>query len=453
MNIRAFALRFSTPRRLPVQAGIVLSFLAVPFWLRMPYAPPTYDPLYGYGFLLTLPLIFTIFAWVLTGFPGLQDLLHDRLRLGGVLLLWALVGWMLLSVSWSFMVEVREMPNVAQSGALQWILVAAWTLVVACCSPPPRIIVAVLIFNAVLHGLIGGGQVALQTSLGLDALGEFHLNPAESGVSVVQSDGVRWLRPYGLQSHPNVFAGMMVIGLLACGAWIISPSRRRWLGVAVAWLILWVLLLTFSRSAWLGVAAGAFALLPLILPDARRAWPLVGLVVGGAIVAGGLFFALYQPYLVARVQVGESIEMRSVADRIVFTDFALRAASESPESTLRGIGISNFPWRSSYYLVQTDYDLRGNNVHHVWLSAMAETGLIGLSLFTLATMIGISAVVAQVKRRDSESMYRAVLVAGVFALAIIGIFDHYPWTMLHFQVMWWGTLAVGASKPPTAPLA
>jgi hypothetical protein len=39
------------------------------------------------------------------------------------------------------------------------------------------------------------------------------------------------------------------------------------------------------------------------------------------------------------------------------------------------------------------------------------------------------------------SPYRAVLLASVVALAVGGLFDHYPWTMLHFQVAWWGCLA------------
>jgi hypothetical protein len=62
---------------------------------------------------------------------------------------------------------------------------------------------------------------------------------------------------------------------------------------------------------------------------------------------------------------------------------------------------------------------------------------------------GIEAALRQLRRlrrseirplRD-ESVWRSALLAGFVALGIVGLFDHYPWTLLQFQVMWWGLLA------------
>lgn len=438
-------------RRIPTQLGILATFVSIPFWFRMSYAAPTQHPLYGYGFLITIPIVWTILTWTLTGFPGAKALIRDRLRLLWTMIIIALFMWMYASVNWSFIYRVRDLPNVAQSAALQFLLVALWSIAVACTSPPPRTIIAVLIVSGIFHAIIGGLQVAEQGSLGLRILHEFRLNPEVSGVSVIQAGDVRWLRPYGLQSHPNVFAGALMISLMACVAWIVHPNRRvRWLGTGAFLLILWVFLLTFSRGAWLGFGAGCVALLPLLIRKPLKLtgarWGLATAILLSIFVAGA-FVAVYRDFLITRTQVTASTEMRSVSDRLVFTDFALRAASSSDQNTLIGIGAGNFPWRSSYYLVATTYDLRGNNVHHIWLTVFVELGLVGFTMFTFGTMLGIEGGLRQFKRDGLPE--RAVMLATIIALGIIGLVDHYPYTMLQFQVVWWGLLA--AAMCPITP--
>ena len=118
-----------------------------------------------------------------------------------------------------------------------------------------------------------------------------------------------------------------------------------------------------------------------------------------------------------------------------------------------GVGIGNFPWRTSYYLVDTFYDLRGDNVHNVYLSAWAELGLVGFALLLVALVAGLAAAfraarspieVAGASWLDDRTA-RAALLAIAVAVAVIGLLDHYPWTILHFQMLWWGGLAVAGS--------
>ena len=162
---------------------------------------------------------------------------------------------------------------------------------------------------------------------------------------------------------------------------------------------------------------------------------------------GGLFIALYTPFLAARIGAGqESVELRSVADRIVFTDFALRPIGER---TLLGVGIGNFPWRASYYIVETFYDLRGDYVHHVLLAAWAELGTVDLALLLTAVVSGTLATF-KLSRAGGRDPDRIVLLAAFAALAVIGWFDHYPWTILHLQIAWWGSLAASLAPLSTA---
>lgn len=460
-------------RQLPTQLCILLTFACVPFWLRMDYAPPTYDRYYALGFLIAIPMGLTILSWLVTGLVGIERLAQQRGRAIWAIGLLLLALWMNLSVSWSFIANIRDLSNVTESVALQFSLVVLWAIATASNAPPIRAIIGVLIIGAVLSAIIGILQVTSQESIGLQSIGEFNLDPNLSGVSVLQANGMRWLRPYGLLPHPNILAGLLVVGTLTSVASVlyapshitktsfISHHKFRILGGVISMILLWGLLLTFSRGAWLGFGAGAFALLGLLLRrylrDKTTRFALAGLVIT-AIIVGGIFLVTYRPYVVARTEGSESIEMRSVADRIVFSDFAYRALSSTPQEAflddeatqsplIYGIGAGNFPWRSSYYLVETDFDLRGNNVHHIWLSALVETGLVGYGFLILAIIGGVECALSQIRR--DHALQRAVLFVGFIALGIIGLFDHYPWTMLQFQILWWGLLAVAMSHQET----
>jgi len=167
--------------------------------------------------------------------------------------------------------------------------------------------------------------------------------------------------------------------------------------------------------------------------------------VGLTLIVGFAFAIAYFPLLQARTgQVAESVEMRSVSDRIVFTDLALRSIRERP---ILGVGIGNFPWRTSYYLAETTFDLRGDNVHNVLLSAAAELGIVGLLLLIAAIVSGAIAAVRVLSAANGDDRAaRMALLAAFVALFAVGFLDHYPWTQIHFQVAWWGCLAAATAK-------
>ncbi len=444
-------------RLLPIQCGILVTLALVPVWFRFRGSPGPFDLLYTTGFLIFWPMLWTVAWWLVMGLPGFRALLQDKIRCLWALSLLLLVCWAFLSWSWSYTREFS--PQVTIGAALPLGCVALFAVTVACAAPPTRVIVAVLVISLLLNGVVGGWQVARQGAISNGFLGEFNIDPNRSGVSVVQADSVRWLRPYGFLPHPNMLAGFLATGLLASLTWVFSDQRyMRWIGISVFLFGLWVLLLTFSRSAWLGFAAGGFAITPFLWPRFRqkilRRFVIIlsGLVIGAAV----LFSIIYLPFLSARAGIdGESIEIRSVSDRAVYTEMAYRAIGESP---LLGVGIGNFPWRASYYLQFTDYDLQGQPVHHIFLLSWAELGFVGYVLTVLVLIFGIEATLqaansgglSQTSSLSINQIGRATLLGGVIALMVIGLFDHYPWTQIQFQTLWFGLLAV--TGRPESPI-
>ncbi|MEL6528266.1 MAG: O-antigen ligase family protein [Chloroflexota bacterium] len=133
-----------------------------------------------------------------------------------------------------------------------------------------------------------------------------------------------------------------------------------------------------------------------------------------------------------------------MADRVVYNNIALEAIQQYP---LTGIGAGNYPWYSAVYLVRnTDYDLRGNNVHNIYLGITAELGFVGTGFFVgmMLCMLG-----GFWQQRHHNTMNRATLLAGVIAWGVMGIFDHFMWTLVLTQTLWLA-LMVGVMSVPYA---
>jgi len=428
-------------RLLPVQLGIIATFLLIPSWLKWPAAPPPFTASYVTGFVILLPITWTIVFWFVTGVPGLRHFLRSRWRILWAASLILLLLWAYASQSWAFVLE--EQAGVAQNATLQMALVVGFSIVTACAAPPPRHILRILIFSMLLHGSIGGLQVAQQGDIGLTFLGEFSLDPQQSGASVIQTGDIRWLRPYGLLPHPNILAGVLVVGLVSAASLILAEDRRYIVGSSAFFVGLWYLLLTFSRSAWLGFVVGMLLAIPMLLRK-RHLWRRFLVATGLVALIGLVFVFLYHPLLLSRAGIGtQGTEVRSIADRIVFTQIAQIAIAERP---LRGYGAGNFPWYASHYLFfETNYDLRGDNVHNIYLGIWTELGVTGLSLFLAAFVFGI---MAAMQHPNIEGF--AFLVSAA-ALMVVGLFDHYPWSLIQTQTLWLGLIAMAVKSAASNP--
>lgn len=433
-----------------ISIGIVATFFLIPVWHRVEFASDPFLRDYSTGYLIFIPIIWTISWWIISGFKGVKDISKHKARwlwLGGLL---ALAIWGLASQRWSFMATDR--PEIAAGAAAQFALAVLFVAALYASQHSISSILMTLAATLLLHALIGGAQVAQQGSISLDWIGEFSLDPQREGIGVIQVGETRWLRPYGLTAHPNIFAGFVVIGLLASLALSLDERKSlRWAGTSVYLGGFWVLLLTFSRSAWLGFGVACLALLILTVPfiwKNRTQRRQTIFIVGCTVLLSVLFFALYRPLILVRAGVNtntEITETRSLNERAIYNNVATEAIRDYP---LLGVGIGNFPWYASHYLFyETDTDMRGDNVHNIYLAVQAELGILGTALWLIVISGGL---IISLRSPVDETNFqlRSIVVCSVLALLTIGLFDHYMWTMLHFQILLLGLIALSQSKHP-----
>jgi hypothetical protein len=422
-----------------------------------------------FGFAVFVPL--GLLAWGLTGFRGLGTLVGHKEMIWAMLLL-QLAAWTRIGYGDDVLNS-----TVALWNATMWITLAVFVLSVLSNPPPLRWVIGALIAGMVIQVTLGIAQVAVQHDIGIfrinEALGlntgirELPLDPLRSGVSVVNAEGVRFLRPYGLGGHPNLMVPAVIVGICAGWASWQKPESRRWAAVILT-LGWWGLLLSFSRAAVGGAVLGLgvmgvvyrFASPPTppsdnvnVVPTSsslaplrwEKGWsevkpylPPVLLI----LLVSAIFVGFYAPLMGVRFGVEKSgqatLEDYSAASRAVYQEQAISLIKRYPWT---GVGIGNMAWHSAAMLQFDPRDLRGQPVHNIYLLAWSEVGLIGFVLFLGVVGCGLAFTLWRAWHGGLHP-YQIGLLGGVIGLLAVGWFDHYLWTQYGHLLIFWGIFAV-----------
>jgi O-antigen ligase len=292
-----------------------------------------------------------------------------------------------------------------------------------------QVVVPVLVMVA-SQSIIAVIQAATQHAVGLAVLQELPLARGAANVSIVATaDGDRWIRAYGLTSHPNILGGVLAFGLLVIATAQAAPSGRglsrtaRLLRLAVFALGVGALFLTFSRSAWIAFGIGlAVALAMLTIRrdgPAVRTWATAAAL--AAIVGIGLAVP-FAPYLAARADVAGVVpsEQRSIDERLALADLGLRIVADHP---LLGTGLGTMP--EAMQATDPGFAFAYQPAHVVLIAAAAEIGVLGAAcLFALI----LAPWLALLPARRRWTPWLAGASATLAAVTVVGLFDFYPWT-------------------------
>lgn len=246
----------------------------------------------------------------------------------------------------------------------------------------------VLLTVIFIQGSVSIGQFVTQHDLGLTWLGEPSLNPQIPGISVVYHNDARWLRAYGLNSHPNRLGLKLAIFLLMLWSYR-HTVRGRWR--VCFWVALLIglggLLTALSRSAWLALGSGG--LIYVVAWVRERGWqkrPFLSLEysIGTLLLVVGLaLFALnYGDTITGRVaRLDTPLESRSLVERTRDSDLALQIIQTQP---WLGIGLGGF------VSMAKELNPFAGIVHNVPLLIAAEMGLLGLACWLMLLLLPLS---------------------------------------------------------------
>ena len=280
-------------------------------------------------------------------------------------------------------------------------------------------IIKPLVIGTFIASIIGISQYVLQRSIGglLWFLGErsFVLDtPAIARVTLCRlfstSCELR-LRAYSTFSHPNVFGGYLAITLplllLEVLKNIHSTVKRNIYGIVYVLGIV-ALVLSFSRSAWIVSAFGMICVFFLRQKLLTVRLPLV-LALCGVVFVG---------FLVAPIQ-DESFTVRQQLNTASIVIWQ--------RSPYVGVGLNNFLFGLSPTLRSHQvYILQP--VHNIYLLALSQMGIIGLSFVCVYAMIFFNSV------RGLAFRFSPFYISAL-SLLLLGVVDHYLFTLQQGQLL------------------
>jgi len=274
----------------------------------------------------------------------------------------------------------------------------AWYIVQ---TKPGRLLLSIPLSIGILYvSVIALSQSALQRTVSdfFWILGERSFSVDSPGVAKIPLcfpffSGCReWMRAYGTFPHPNVLGGFLAVSML----FLLSQRLARGI-VVVCMLGIAAMVATFSRSAWTVFSIGV--LLMHVRHTIRAFWVYIALVCIGLVV-------VYRP----------GISDASVQQRIQLAQSAFDMWRSSP---VFGVGLGNFlAALPEYTHLRTIEFLQP--VHSIVLLLLAEGGLVGLLLCSWGIF----------RLLRGSKQYIPFLM-----LLLIGLADHYPYTLQQGQLM------------------
>jgi len=285
---------------------------------------------------------------------------------------------------------------------------------------------------------VGIGQTLQQRSLGLASLGELALDPAWSGISIVWSEGTRYLRAYGLSDHPNILGGCLAFSLvLLIGWYATAPAKWHVLTSSIVVLGALGLFLTFSRSAWLALSGGLLLVGVMLFKTGQhrgwRNWLNLNLAVLIVMVP---FIWQHAGYLGVRLNWQSSFSQVSHESRAVHERLALNSVANQVFAghALSGVGVGTFP--VALRQQNPDFPFDYQPPHVALLEVAAELGIFG-ALFYFMAMVG-PWLALWFDRRHLDFSADLIAVSGLLAaVTIVGLFDYYPWLLPPGRLWQW----------------
>ncbi|MDO8669533.1 MAG: O-antigen ligase family protein [Candidatus Buchananbacteria bacterium] len=367
--------------------------------------------LYATEILLWLIIICQALLMFKTGKP----LAVNRKKLFFVLIIWAFVLYVGLSVLWS---TSRTLSFYFWLKLLEALLLM---FVILNARFKTSLILWSFLLSGVAQSVLGLWQFLSQEIVKSKWLGLAGKLPADIFSSVVGTGSHRWLRAYGTLPHPNILGGFLVVCFLA-GLYLYFNYPNGWRKIFSAIGLVFItvgLFFSFSRSAWLAlVILGASWWLVFILR--KRFSDLIRISLYLILILSSLVI-IYKPLVFTRLSFNQRLEEKSVEQRFDSWTSAQEVIFKNP---VWGVGLGNY----TNYLSSFKPGFSGwyyQPAHNIYLLCWAELGLVGLLLFAVVIIFTLY---------KSADLFA---VSSLLSLLVIGLFDHYLWSNYFGLILFW----------------
>ncbi|HEX3100032.1 MAG TPA: O-antigen ligase family protein [Patescibacteria group bacterium] len=275
-----------------------------------------------------------------------------------------------------------------------------------------------------LQSLLAIFQFYAQKSLGLYLLGESHLSPGFTGIAKIVSHGTTLIRAYGTFPHANLLSAFLIPAILF-NLYLLIKKPQLPRGILLYLMLaanIFGIFLTFSRGGILalGVALVVFFTYFLINKQFSRgtklAMPIILVIIAS--------IAILAPYLSTRTTVSDN----STKERLFYDNIGEKMISDKP---FFGVGAGLSVLHMKQYSETELQPWETQPIHNYYLISWAEWGIGAIFLIILI----VYPIIALFKRNFTE--FQVILAAIGVAFLVLGLFDHYFYTIWPTQLLLW----------------
>jgi len=316
-----------------------------------------------------------------------------------------------------------------------------------------------LVAAGVIQSLLGLYQFFFQQTFATKWLGMAEHLPEVPGTFVVGTEMGRFLRAYGSLPHPNMLAGFLVICLLVViGLYLVLYDNREKKGfiwklilITFSFCVIFLgFLVTFSRSAWLALG---ISLIVLFLINVFKKKQVHARLVGKVLLASFLLVAvtiiLVPELFQTRILSQERLEVKSLDER---QEYFSEATQLVKRFWHRGVGIGNYTEAIKSKIDPNKEIWEYQPAHNIFILIAAEISIFGALVFLLLIFeliksaiftIAVPASLFGLAKKELE-IWLYIFTTGFLSLLVIGLFDHYLWTLPFGIILFWLVLGVWA---------
>lgn len=268
---------------------------------------------------------------------------------------------------------------------------------------------SILLGLGIFEGGVALMQFVLQHDLGLQILGEPHLNPQTLGVAKMEVGGETLIRGYGTFLHPNILAAFFVLLFFYFDAF-----GRHYL----KYIFLFFLIFTLSRSGFLAIFTGLIVKSFLHLPLLEKGNILLQRKQKRNSSILKNVFSLLFFFTILLLPLYYFFPERFSLDNAFFERLDLIQISwQMFGAHPFGVGNSNFIFNIQDFVPQILKPWEMQPVHNLYLLILNENGIFALASF-IAFLFFLFSFVFR-KQKQFLPLLSAIL--------FLGFFDHYFW--------------------------
>lgn len=287
------------------------------------------------------------------------------------------------------------------------------------------VVIKTLCFSVLTFSLISFVQIIKGSTLGglFYFLGERSFDTTTPGISLLYIFNKTLLRSYSTFSHPNSFAGYLLVSSILIYFWKVSKNGNIILKKITLFVSLLTIFFCFSKSVFLSLFFIFFFLsskTKCLTSVTKRTFYFI------------FFLSMLMPIISAYVLENDLFLPQNVNDRFMLSRAAGKMFSLFPIS---GIGLNNFiSFLPTINILKLPFWFL-QPVHNIFLLILSETGLLGMFVF----FVLIEKLIDSLKEIGLKEFSIVII-----AFLITGFFDHYWLTLQQNMVLL--SLVLGLSK-------